>query len=323
LALQTAIETHSLLSFGDGSWNTGDILKAVEVLAAVPEDANDFNVERPTGEISYTFVESLFKKKKQVEISKWNKAIGQANVYIFDPAPAVNRLQTSETYQNLAEEKGYGDAEVWLNNRLGLHAAMLVPPVWLHAVEITDYSTVLSMGSVPQMFEAASAFAKSCRNMHNLRRQLLYQQHLYLHILDERPPNQAFDDRNYIAKVTVRLPELVVSIARPFVMDEGQHQFDIPLIDQGRLIHRQRLAGYQFFEYLPEYTPGEVRSAKSKNEFRVQLADVAAGRARYLYEKFGAEPVVDTFPVAYLNGRRLTKDKIVLATGSRGGLIAL
>lgn len=328
LALEEAIRSNALLSFGDATWKGATELEAIELLAAIPEDADDFNVRRPAGEIKFDFVKKMFlddkKKNKDVaERAKWDKAVAQAKVYVFDPKTAVSRLQASESYTELKQSKGLTVAEDWLYDQVGIHSAMLAPSVWLHATEIIDQSTSISPGNLRLMRVQARSFWKSCVNLQNLRRQMLNQQHLYVHVLDERPYNSAFDERGYISKVSVRLPELVVSLATPFTMDDGHADFDIPLIDQGRQEHRERLRSYSFYHYLPTYTPGVVNVVSSKSEFRVQLADVAAGRARQLYQQEGLEALTELFPTLHFNGRRLSKSKPVFVTGGKGGLISL
>jgi hypothetical protein len=96
--------------------------------------------------------------------------------------------------------------------------------------------------------------------------------------------------------------------------DRGDDQALAWIDDERRDIGRGNLMGFPNYiddtgdETYGQYAYGKLYSIESHESDYVQAADVTAGFARDLYERFGIAAVADKFEYVTINGERITQD---------------
>ena len=306
LQLSARLSNVSFASYGDASYTAAaDQMKSVEVLATVPSVLRDFSVARPPYEVKYDHYERLLKVDRR-EAERWDQLLLQASVYVFDPKPALDKLKDQYLYTFMKAEFGEHHAEWWLMNEVANDATFLMPQVWLHAVDLHDGVGVNAFRDFDAMRRSAVEVFEMCNwNYVNVRRVTLECQHIFSHVLDHRPQITSFDDTTGPRQFGTPIADVIVSIAPPVVFDEG-HCRDLSLLDSGRVQQRQRIAQTVHRSALPAHLPGRIELANSKKDFRLQVADVAAGKARDLYLAKGGSSLTEHFTNVIVNGCRLS-----------------
>jgi hypothetical protein len=303
--LRARLDSEVYASYGDASHTNAGVFKDVEVLATVPAHINDFAIVDPPNEVKYGYYEVLLKQNKR-EAEKWDQVLAQASIYVFDPQPALDRMQDHWLYQWVKLRYGQIVSEWWLMDKLATDVCRLVPQVWLHAVDLMDGVALKAVGNVGRATNSMNNLIDGCSGSFvNVRRVMLEGQHVFRHVLDHRPRITSFDEPTDELSFKAPVQDVIVSIAPPVVFDEG-HCRDLDILEGGRLQQRRRLERGLGSTGLPAHVPGRIELASSKKLFALQVADVAAGRARDIYAAKGALTLTEYFADVVVNGRRLS-----------------
>ncbi|HEY3783038.1 MAG TPA: hypothetical protein VGL56_18320 [Fimbriimonadaceae bacterium] len=300
--LKVRLAQECFTSFGDASHSAVDELKDIEVLAAAPEFATQDGLQMPGGEIKYSYYHSLTKVNK-VEAARWDRLLQQCSIYVFDPIPAMERIREHYTFELYKHWFGSHFIDWWLRNELYNEMLRMHPEYWLNVLDLERDSVIWHVGTSKMAKAAAQRIYDGTNNIPNLRRVLLESQHMYRHVLDDRPKLTKFDDKQPTLKWSVDIHDLITSIACPVVFDGG-HESDLPVLEAGRIQQHSRLLGFSQYSVVPDYVPAEIATRPSHVDFRIQVADVAAGKAKRLYQSGRLEELRTSFCDLVVNGTR-------------------
>jgi hypothetical protein len=306
-----------VLSFADESrTNTGRI-DDLEVLAAVTQGMCPPEPVHLDREFKYGYYEVLVRRRDRTRLQSWDAALRGAQVFIYDSRPAIEALRLSPHYGHLLRACNRDAAEEWLADQLLWETCLLDPYVWMHGKYLCDEWTDWAVPDWGRLRDAILARVDG-GNLVNVRRRTLRSQALATGMLDYRPPMTAFDMRGR-KTINLEMPveEFVLAITPQVVYDCG-HTSDIAGFDAARRDARSLLCDYEMSRALPPFVPGEIAEVPSHKDPHVQLADVAAGRARDMYMgRGGREAVGRFFSEAFVNGVRISETDGGLEDGER------
>ena len=234
------------------------------------------------------------------------KVICHASIYIYDPKNVIGLVASQPQFEYRRCKFGPEAAQQWLEDYLVWQTVLLMPDVWLDALAFRDEYVVWSDPSHSDIPVNAERILRSGGwKVENVRRRALMSHHMYQDILWRRPLTTLFDATNKASSLFMPIRDVVLAVVPNVCYDAG-HSNDIPLLEQGRSRIRGRLDHYGMAVPLPPYVPGTIAEIQSHLDFRIQAADIAAGKARHLYENTGLLEVSKFYREVYLNGERVT-----------------
>ena len=229
----------------------------------------------------------------------WDKALEEATIFILDPSPIIE--SHLEKHERTSKQEGREVAEIKLERDVKLGFAALDPHIWLRHFPIAGDGITWDQGSSTAEIEKMIS-ELSQDNLVNVRRRCLKSQSIheeFLHLHD------TFLLGRSAGKDIIAIPpdQVVLNLASGAVFDEG-HSSDIEVLQGYRSdTNSERLGEYHKLFALPRRIPGNLRVQSSETDFRIQLADVAAGEARKLYlAKRTRDALRSKFKRVYING---------------------